>query len=53
MKQYILSYFEIGDKGERVHHQEVFLIRFVAKINLWFSLHNRNRVCHRLTEKSV
>ena len=53
MKQYVLSYFEYGTKGECIRHREVFLTRFVAKVNLWFSVRNKRRILNILTEEEV
>ena len=53
MKQYVLIYSEIGDKGELVQHREVFFTRLGARINLFFSAMNKNRVMHRIKEEEV
>ncbi len=53
MKQFVISYYEIGDKGELVHHKEVFFTRLAARINFWFSQRNKRRVHLYLTETEV
>lgn len=53
MKQYVLTYSEIGDKGEFILHREVFFSRLGASINLFFSKMNKNRVMHGIKEEEV
>lgn len=44
MTNYILTYFEIGGKGEMVQHRETFIDGISARINYWLSIRNKKRV---------
>ena len=51
MKQYVMTYSEVGYKGALIQHREVFLTRLGAHINLFFSKLNKNRIWHNLKEE--
>ena len=51
MKQYVMTYSEIGYNGALIQHREVFFTRLGAHINLFISKLNKNRVRHNLKEE--
>ena len=53
MKRWVLLYAERGDRGELIHHKEVFFSRIAARINFWFSCKDRRRVVYNLIEEEV
>ena len=53
MTHYILTYFEEGDKHERIHHREVYPTILSAKLHKWLSERNPRRSYVRLTKEEV
>lgn len=51
MATWILTYYEIGDKGEQIHHREEFPSIVSAKINLFFSRRHKRRIFCELKKK--
>lgn len=43
MTNYILTYFEVGDKGELVQHRETFITGIAAHINYALCFKNKRR----------
>lgn len=44
MTNYILTYFEVGDKGELVQHRETFITGIAAHINYALCFKNKRRM---------
>jgi len=51
MKQYVMTYAEIGYKGALIQHREVFHTRLGARINLFFSKMNKRRIWNKIKEE--
>ncbi len=44
MTNYILTYFEVGDKGELIQHRETFITGIAARINYALCFKTKKRV---------
>lgn len=53
MKNYILRYFEMGDKREFIQRTETFIDGLSARINYWLSCRNKRRFNVSLEIKKV